>query len=60
MGRCIYPGSQEGLNNAASESAHGKRIQWSLPSGRRGIIRNLPLEGFFPGTDSESETVRGT
>lgn len=26
LGRYIYPGSQEGLNNAASESAHGRGV----------------------------------
>ena len=47
LGRYICLCSQEVINNAASERSHGKGVQWSLSSGRRGIMRNL-LHGGFP------------
>lgn len=45
LGRYICLCSQEVINNAASAWSHGKGVQWSLPSGRRGIMRHLPHEG---------------
>lgn len=47
VGRYTHPDSQEGLNITASEGAHHKGVQWSLTSGRRGTIRNMP-HGEFP------------
>ena len=59
LGRYICLCNQEVINNAASGRSHGKGILWSLPSGGRGIMRHLCHGGSLPGTDSESETMRG-